>query len=277
MKINIADIFKTENSVYSLPAVQVRLHAMLKDPKSSNWEIANVIEKDSGLSLVVLKLVNSAIYGFRHKISTITQAVSLLGRNELSVLLLSTGVVKLFQKLPVKKEQLNTHWQHSLFCGLIAKNLAAYDSQTFDSSTAFMAGLLHDIGKPIIWHKLPEESRQIYIETETKQTLDREINILEFSHSDVGYQLMKLWNLPKNLQAATRWHHAPESANEYIEFCRLIYFANILANLDDKAFEDESFPLPINLTNINISKEMARKATEEAKLVLSDMSRLYLN
>jgi len=276
MTIKISELIGSPNGVYSLPSIHARLNEKLKDVNASNAEIADLIEKDPGLSLVVLKIVNSAVYGFRHTISSITQAVALLGRNELSVLLLSTGIVNLCRKLPFPKAQLDAHWRHSLFCALIAKNLSQHYAMTADSPTLFVAGLLHDIGKPVIWHKLPELSKLIYVENHANNLLEQEISLLGFSHAEVGYELMKLWGLPESLQATTRWHHAPENAENHSEWCKLIALANQLAHRETEDLPNSVFDQPWNLRDFEFTAEDIHDSLTQAQIQLADVVSLFL-
>lgn len=272
MSIDIHELIGPPNSVYSLPSIHIRLHEKLKDPYSANAEIADLIEKDPGLSLVVLKIVNSAIYGFRQSISTITQAINLLGRNELSILLLSTGVVSLFKKLSIQQALLNKHWQHSLLCGLIAKQLAPHCNLADDGQSLFMAGLLHDLGKPVIWHKLPELSQTLYTEIRLNDSYQHEQNLLGFSHAEVGYELMKSWGLPENLQATTLFHHNAENANQFKAWCQLIELANQLAH--DHA--DSEMASILATSNIELSEAIVSDTLQQTQIQLADTIKLYL-
>lgn len=232
MTSNLEALIDLSSSVYSLPVIHARLNAKLRETNASNSEIANIIESDPGLTLVILKIVNSAIYGFRHSISTVSQAVTILGRNELAALLFSTGIVKLFKKLPINDAVMNSHWRHSLLCGLIAKQLAMACALAGESATLFVAGLLHDMGKPVIWHQFPEQSKSLYTGIDLNNLSDRERNLFGFDHAEVGHALMKSWGLPDNLLATTLWHHQPETALHHQLACQLIYLANQLAQQD---------------------------------------------
>jgi putative nucleotidyltransferase with HDIG domain len=272
MSVDIHDLIGPPNSVYSLPSIHIRLNEKLKDPYSANAEIANLIEKDPGLSLVVLKIVNSAIYGFRQSISTITQAVNLLGRNELSILLLSTGVISLFKKLSIKQELLTNHWQHSLLCGLIAKQLSLQGNLANDSQSMFMAGLLHDLGKPVIWHKLPELSKTLYDEINLNDSYDHELSLLGFSHAEVGYELMKSWGLPENLQTTVLFHHNADKADQYVDWCKLIELSNLLAHRSPEI----SITAILASSNSKLSEAIVCEAIQQSQILLADTVKLYL-
>lgn len=275
MKSNIDALIDLSSSVYSLPVIHARLNAKLKEPNASNAEIANIIENDPGLTLVVLKIVNSAIYGFRQTISTVNQAVTILGRNELSVLLFSTGIMKLFKKLPINDAVMNSHWRHSLLCGLIAKDLAMECDLATEGSTLFVAGLLHDMGKPIIWHNLPEQAKTLYTSAESNNLLERERSQLGFDHAEVGYELMKLWGLPDKLSASTLWHHEPETASHHQQHCQLIYLANLLANLDADGLINSIQQQSCEHTTLQFTEEVLAKSLNEASRQLVEMADFF--
>lgn len=261
--------------IYAIPEIHGRVNLKLKDSNTSNQAIADLIEQDPGLSLVLLKLVNSAVYGFKSHISNINQAVNLLGRNELAVLLLSTGAIKLFQKLPIDKAKLQRHTQHSLLCALIAKNLSQSTPLAAEAGSLFVAGLLHDMGKPIIWHQCSEKVALIDDSSESVAVFEQENSLLGFNHAQVGHELMKAWGLPDALLATTLWHHSPEQAEHHRDWCELVALANQLAKLNsdslvDKCLVDCPYAVPKSL-----DETLVKQAIENARMSLSETSNCY--
>lgn len=272
----LSELMDFNKTVYALPQVHGRLNFKLKDPQTSNQEIADLIEKDPAICLVVLKLVNSALYGFAGRVSSIQQAVTLIGRNELAVLLLSSGAVKLFQKLPIDENKLYRHWQHSLLCALVAKNLSLFSPLSSQSASLFAAGLLHDIGKPVIWHQFPEQSTSFDETQGPYALLEQENSQLGFNHAQVGHELMKAWGLPAPLLTTTLWHHTPDKADQYRDWCVIIHLANRLAHLDSLECAVDAL---ISESDANIQafdESMMNRALEDAKELFVDMSRLFL-
>ncbi|MEY4718708.1 MAG: hypothetical protein RL563_1326 [Pseudomonadota bacterium] len=261
--------------IYALPEIHGRVNLKLKDPNTSNQAIADLIEQDPGLSLVVLKLVNSAVYGFRSHISSINQAVNLLGRNELAVLLLSTGAIKLFQKIPIDKAKLHRHAQHSFLCALIAKNLSLSSTLAAEGGSLFVAGLLHDMGKPIIWHQFAEKVASMDDSAEEGAMFEQENNLLGFNHAQVGYELMKAWGLPDALLATTLWHHDPENAVHHRDWCELIALANRLAKLNSVQFVDECLADCHYALQQGFNEMLVKQVIENARLTLSETANCY--
>jgi len=235
----IDDVIKESTDIFSIPEIYSLLRHKLQDPYASNAEIADIIKRDPGLSLTILKIVNSALYGFKSSISSVAQAVSIIGRLELSELVLSTVVVQKFNQLPIEKTSILQHWKHCFLCALIAKKLAKHCSLQELSESIFIAGLLHDIGKLIIYYKFPEQVKNAS-NPELFQSLQIEKDILGFNHAELGSELMKAWDLPLLLQSTTLWHHSPESAIEYTDACKIINVSNVLAHFDIMGEEVES-------------------------------------
>lgn len=242
MKKQIVDLIDQSSGLYAIPEIYSILNAKLKDPYTSNTQIADIIQRDPGLTLMILKIVNSAFYGFESSISTVSRAISILGRNEISTLAFSTSTINVFNKLPIEKSVLYEHWQHSLLCGLVAKQIASHCSLAENSDSLFIAGLLHDIGRLVLWHKLPQES-DLIVKALNQRPYDDiaiESEILGFTHADIGAALMRLWHVPPLLIATTQWHHTPDLAEAYATECQLIHMATFLALLETVGDETES-------------------------------------
>lgn len=236
----VAELITESSDIYSIPEVYSLLSNKLQDPYASNAQIADIIKKDPGLSLVLLKIVNSALYGFKSSISSISQTVSIIGRIELSELVLSTTVIRKLNQLPIEKSKLQQHWKHCILCGLIAKKLAIQCSLKDSSESIFIAGLLHDIGKLLIWHNFSEQIKQ-NLNRDPFQNIQTEQEILGFNHAELGAELMKAWELPSLLISTTLWHHSPEDATEYFDSCKVINLANILAHFETMADDTQVY------------------------------------
>lgn len=263
----IDKIIEESTDIFSIPEIYSLLRRKLQDPYASNAEIADIIKRDPGLSLTILKIVNSALYGFKSSISSVAQAVSIIGRLELSELVLSTVVVQNFNQLPIEKTRLHHHWKHCFLCALIAKKLAKQCSLHEISESIFIAGLLHDTGKLMIYHKFPELVERA-LNSDIFQSLQIETDILGFNHAELGSELMKAWDLPLLLQSTTLWHHSPESAIEYIDACKVINISNVLAHFEaideeiESSLNKETCWKTLNL-DIDILFEIHSHAIEE--------------
>lgn len=210
----------------TLPAVLDEVTKLIQDPSSSTEQVAGLISQDQVLSAKVLKMVNSPIYGFPRRISTIQHALVLLGLNVIRGLIISTSVFDVMAK------NMLGLWEHSLGCALacssVAKKAGFKDPEEYS-----VAGLLHDLGKVVIALQLPEMKEEVDGLVREKDVLyiDAENEILGFGHDRVNAWLADHWNLPKNIREGLAWHHRPRSAQLYPEMACVVHVADFLARL----------------------------------------------
>lgn len=213
----------------SLPEVCIRVNEMMDDPVVNATDIGKVISQDASLTARLLKIVNSAFYGFQARIDTVSRAVTVIGLRELRGLVLAASAVESFSKLPNDVLNLVNFWRHSVYCGVVAQ-LLAQKCNVLHSERLFIAGLLHDIGKLVITNKMVKESREVIQRVEQKKffDFDAEQAILGFDHAEVGGELLKEWNMPESLCNSVQYHHRPRAAMDpSIEIC-IVHIANIL-------------------------------------------------
>jgi putative nucleotidyltransferase with HDIG domain len=228
---NASDLLKGVVSVASLPSVYLRLSAVVSDPRSSAADVGRVIADDPGLTARLLRLVNSAMYGFPSKIETVSHAISIVGTAQLQDLALATSVIRLFAHMPPSLVTMESFWRHSVACGVMARTLATRRREP-NVERYFVAGLLHDIGRPILFMQAPGESRDAALRSqETGEPLYRsEYALLGFDHSHVGQALLELWKLPPSLREAVAHHHHPERSQRFPVEAALVHVADLMAN-----------------------------------------------
>lgn len=234
MTITAESLLKNVSGLVSLPEVAMRVNAMVDDPECSVDEVAKVIETDPALSARMLGIANSAMYGYSKEINTIGRAVTVLGTRQIRDLILTTAAAKVFENIPTNLISIDDFWHHSIYCGLLAKQIARM-SNTRHAETMFMAGLLHDIGHLIMFNQIPEQIHQILLETlqpGEEQLYQIERRVLGFDHCEVGGGLAKLWTLPPVLYEVIAFHHEPHKASEdFGQEVFLISVANRVASL----------------------------------------------
>ncbi len=215
----------------TLPSVVERMTRLLSNPRTTAEEIGHVIQTDQSLASNVLKLVNSAFYGFPGRISTVTHAVVILGFSTVKNIVITASVLNYFKSKGDQGSQFDTNafWVHSLSCGAASKTLAKYTGSV-DPDQCFMGGLLHDIGKIILYHYFPEEFIAVLANVKKKDILifDSEREILGQTHQDIGAHVARHWNLPGSLQRVIRYHHAPSNSAENQATCAIVHCADIL-------------------------------------------------
>ena len=222
-------IFNTRE-ITTLPTVVDTLVDIANNEKSTVVEMADVIASDIALSTNILRVANSAFYGFNRNVESVKQAILLIGFNPIVNLAISTSVMDLFGA-----ENLNSHigkfWFHSWACGSVARILAPRFNLPKD--ICFTAGLLHDIGKLIIKNVLPIEFNRIVekVEKSKLKFLDIEREILGIDHQEVGFLCCQKWNFPDNLRETTLNHHFDFGGNQINSpLVALIHLSDNLCN-----------------------------------------------
>ena len=219
------------HDVPTLPSTVLRVMQMIEDPLCSTADLAGVITADPAMSAKVLRLSNSAYYGFRQKISNIPQAVTLLGFATLKNALLSAAVFDLFRLSATTGFDMAALWKHSVAVATAAK-LVAKRVRFPNAEKAFTAGLLHDIGKIMIARYLPASLATIaqVVRDEQLAMYDAEARTIGLPHSGFGAWVMSRWSLPSPLIEAVEFHHHPTQAPYSFDLAAIVYLANILAH-----------------------------------------------
>jgi putative nucleotidyltransferase with HDIG domain len=201
-------IVESDPKLTSLPDVFVRINEALNDPNSTAREAAEAIGKDTGLSTKLLRLVNSAFYGFPVKVDTLSRAVTIVGSRQLTTLALGISVLAIFKDVPDGLVDMRAFWKHSIACGVIASILAGPEAE-LDVERLFVAGLLHDVGRLVLYRSLPRHAAHTLATARAEGILLREAErrILGFDHATLGGMLLRKWRFPESLEKAVRHHH----------------------------------------------------------------------
>jgi HD-like signal output (HDOD) protein len=223
--------FLTEDTTFgSLPLVFHKLLEVINDPRSSATDVAEVISKDTDLSVRLLRIVNSAFYGIRSKIDTISRAVTIIGSNQLLSLAMGVTVINFFRGIPNTLANMDSFWRHSVSCGIAARLIASYH-RTPNTERFFVTGLLHDIGRLLIFKELPAYGQAVLLTARARKSLlpPVEEKILGFTHHKLGGILLKHWKFPVSLEKNVRYHHEPHKAVNKNE-AAVILLADLLAH-----------------------------------------------
>lgn len=216
--------------VASPPTVYMRLKNAIDDPESSFKDFECLINSDPGLAARLLKIVNSPFYGFESSVETVEHALTIVGLNQLTDLVLATSVIHQFKNIPKEFVTMDAFWEHSVACGLGAK-LIARQLRMGDLDRFYIAGMLHDLGHLSIYKKAPEKARKIFgLSREKKIHLyEAEKIVMGFTHADVGAALLKAWNLPSRLLEIIACHHHPLKAKNHPKDAAIIMLADTFA------------------------------------------------
>ena len=228
----------------TLPTVVAQLIALIDDPKSSARPVAQLISTDQALTAKILKVANSAFYGFPREIATVQLAIVVLGFEQVKNLSLSVAVLRRFSS--GNEHRLfdrQRFWDHAIACGVAGRMLARKVHPRFEGE-AFVAGVLHDIGKLILIEYFFDEFSEALelAETEELTIVEAEEQVLGVTHSDIGGWLAEKWNLPPSLVSAIAYHHRPEEMEEPDELVHFIHLANALVRQHQIGTSGDSHP-----------------------------------
>jgi len=223
----------------TLPSVIYKLNSLSENDRSSIQEMARIVSSDQVISARVLRLANSPSYGF-YRVSTISNAMILLGVNVVKSLALSSSIFAIMEKDIVGL------WEHSLGVGAAA-NIIARKLGLPECEEIATAGLLHDIGKVIISIKCSEAEEEILdlVRERHIYTMEAEREIIGTDHAEVGGWLSKCWFLPDKLSEPIAFHHdVAESVNHRIKTA-VVHIADILISASGFSNSGESFVPPM--------------------------------
>lgn len=266
----LSELIEGTKSVASLPAVYNQIVEVVNDPRSSSADVAQVITGDTGLTARLLKVVNSAMYGFPGRIDTVSRAITMVGMNELCELALATSVIGAFGANLGKIVNMAMFWQHSLCVAAVAKALAGL-LRLPNSERLFTTGLLHDVGRLVLFARVPELECRILLEAvdERQSLTDAENELFGFTHTGVGRALLVAWNLPDTHWEPVGYHHHPGLAKRYGTEAALVHVADIIACAMRVGSSGERFvPLlePAAWTTLGIAVEAIPTILEETRV-----------
>ncbi len=229
--LNARELMERVQELPTLPDIIQTVSAIVNDPKSSATDLAKLISTDAALSAKILKLANSPAYGFTRKVIDIRHAVALLGFRETQALALSISAFSYVRN--GGSFDYRSHWNHSYACATLGKIIAANLSHEQQES-AFVAGLLHDIGKAAFATNIFSNYR---LRGNSGKLLTSELDEehLGISHAEFGFLLAEHWLLPSVLTHAIRYHHIPEHEQPPGGLAAVVYLANLFCDANRPA------------------------------------------
>jgi putative nucleotidyltransferase with HDIG domain len=250
------------NTLPTVPSVLKRLSAIIEKPRITIVEISAFISNDPALTTKVLKMVNSAIYGFPGRIASVSHATMLLGLNVIKGLLLGVSVFELMQKT------MSGLYEHSLACA-IASRVIAQKKNLKEPEEVSVAGLLHDIGKVILILEFAEQYENAMKEAQEKEILifDAEINQFNATHADVGGWLAEKWRFPRNLIEVIEFHHRPTLAKNAPLETAIVHMADLLVRARGFGFAGDTFVPEVN----PVAFELLKLSGQDIKDILREM------
>jgi len=217
--------------IASLPEIYMKIELAMNNPKSSSKYFSDILSEDIALAAKILRLANSSFFSFPGKISTVTQAITLIGTRQLRDIILASSIVGAFKDIPAELIDMKSFWRHNIACGVTCRIIAMLRRET-NVEAAFVSGLLHDIGRLVLYKEKPDAMGELIEKcSKTEELLYRsERNHFGFDHALLGSLLLKEWKLPTRLIKTTACHHTPERAKEYIIETATVHVSDIISN-----------------------------------------------
>ena len=258
----------TIETYFNIPHVLARLLRLIDDPDTTADDLARTIETDPSLTVSLLRIANSPAFYFSQTITSVREAIVLLGFNEVKYVCIARALKNqvMQQRSSAVVISRKKFWHHSVATAVFAKLLSRHGG--LDPGTAYVGGLIHDIGWVAIELALPEATRRVLDAAEKERVWPEgiEIDTLGFSHADAGAWLIRKWDLPELLQYTTLLHHHPEEASRHHRQVLVAHLADSMASMCFPFFSDHLIPEPPAESawkTLGISEETREQVTAE--------------
>lgn len=230
----LQEIVRKIKRVPLLSQTAMQLLSVVGDRNHTIADVVRVVERDPGLTASLLRIVNSAAFALPQPVSTLERAVPLLGDKIIAGIALSQSAGEVYgDPMEGYGGVPGALWSHSILTAAASRELAGFARTGVDPGLAYVAGLLHDIGKSVISEFLKDSVDDIVLaldQHETADYLEAEREALGTCHGEVGQVLAKHWKLPEPLPTVIRHHHQPAKApEEHRGLCYLVHLGDFVA------------------------------------------------
>lgn len=222
-------ILSSVYNVPTMPQIILEVSKLIDNPKTSASILGRIISNDQGLVTKILTIANSPLHGIPRRVSTIDFAIVVLGFNQVKNIVIALSMMETLKVLGNKRFDQKKYWLHSILTAAAAKKIAD-DLGYQTSGEVFTAGLLHDLGIPIIYKYFNKEYKEIV--TSVNKTdityLEAEEKFLGITHQEIGRYLVDRWNLPVSIADVISFHHKPSLAENNKELIALVHLADYM-------------------------------------------------
>jgi len=233
-------------SLGSYGPVLQEIEAALQSPQCNLSTIGDAIQKDPDLTARLLRLANSPFFGFANRLSTVAEAVSLLGIQQIQDMITASSVLEQFKGVPDELVNKDSFWRHSLAVGIAAR-LLAMERRLPKPDKFFVAGLLHDVGRLVMLSQAPESAQAVFELYQSERLLLREaeIKILGYDHQQIAAELLQSWSYPPTLVQAVAYHHNPNASVAKLD-AAVVHIADHLVCAMELGSSGEHFIPPLD-------------------------------
>ncbi len=231
MKIPIKELVNSVSEGVSFPRIAVRILKLFEDDSLSAYQLAKAISLDPVLAAYILKISNSAFYGFKTKVKSLSDAIALIGFEEVRKIVVMVSMKNAFS---ASDEFDKILWEHSLAVAVAASEFN-FKLKIIGDGAAYLMGLLHDIGK-VVFKKNEELNyvkilKKAYNENVPAKSLEEAE--YGYSHADVGAYLLETWNFDQEIIDAVGFHHVNFVAlkKDFLKAAALVSLADYFVNM----------------------------------------------
>ena len=252
----------------TLPIVVTRIMQLVENPKTAAVEISKVVSLDPALTVKILKIVNSAYYGFPKQITTITHAIMILGFEDVKNIAMGISVFDIFKSKGVKDvvefDRIG-FWLHSIAVGSCTK-LPAKKLRYKNPEEAFICGLLHDIGKIILDQYFHDEFNAVMklAQEENLLFINAEKRLNDMDHAEIGRVVAKKWGLPSTIIDSIAGHHNPAGCETNQLVVALVHASDVFCKIQK-----------IGNSGDMLVPQLQKTAWDQLKLQPTDLTKLY--
>ena len=230
----ISQLVSQVRSMPTMSPIALRLLSLSADDDHDLREMVELIKSDTFLTMQILKVANSAAHSTGRQVNSLTRAVVALGSNLVVGIALKSCAPGMFNtRLLIYNSSESKLWEHSLYVGLAAKQIAAQMTGGCNPEMAFTAGLLHDVGKVVMDQLFQQVQRpSIGLHEVRRQAMCAlERDALGLDHATLGYWLANHWSLPPELGQPMLYHHNPnEAPEELVRLCSAVHYGDLMAH-----------------------------------------------
>lgn len=277
-KLDVVQVIRRIRDLPPLPSIVLDLISSFEREDVDVGLLAEKISRDPALSAKMLRLANSSFYGLPSKVSTVNQAIVVLGFNSARALAVAGNVIESFEDAKAGEIDVAQFWRHSIAVALCARGLARHAGLAQDH--AFIAGLLHDVGRLVLASGFPEHYARVVdcCASEGTTLSDAELRGLGVDHQRVGQLLSEAWKFPAAIQRAISQHHGPADP-ELADLAGLIHAANaVVQALDLGCSEYSAVPRlrDATWTCLDITFEQLQEACRETEAQFEETCQLLM-
>lgn len=258
----------------TMPGIYHRIRALIAAPDTTMSDYVIAINSDPALAARVMDMANSSFFNPSRNINTIEQAISHLGVMQLKDILLCNLTIRAFATIPDSIINLSAFWKNSALCGIISRILAKECSAP-TSDQLFTLGLLHDIGHLVMYSTIPDQTLEIFAESERRK---KPVAVIEqeklgVDYAQIGSELMKQWSFPESYQEVTAHHPEPKNAAHYYFETAIVHIARSMAFNDDDPKSSKQFRIkPIAWSITNVSKEIVSEVKKQSQQYIDEIA-----